>query len=223
MRPALSVLQLDTHFPRVPGDVACPQTYTAQIEVLRVPNASVGKIVTARPDLIDIAPFEQALEQARGDIVVTSCGFLIYWQDHLAAIAQRRGQVFISSSLVALDRISRRFSPEEVVILTYDSDCLSARHFGKYDNFRASVIGLPEASHLRRVISGDHPHLDAGRANEEVSALIHKRQNPKHILLECTNLPPYKRALRLKTKASVSDILTEIESLRPNTVCPDYN
>ena len=66
MPPALTILQLDTDFPRVPGDVACPETYTCEVEIIRVPRATVGQIVSDRPEEIDIIPFETALHRAQG-------------------------------------------------------------------------------------------------------------------------------------------------------------
>lgn len=66
MPPAVTVLQLDTHFPRIAGDVGCAQSYALPMEVIRVPSATVQNVVNDRPDLIDIAPFEDALRQARG-------------------------------------------------------------------------------------------------------------------------------------------------------------
>ncbi|MFT5067152.1 MAG: hypothetical protein ACI9TA_002779, partial [Reinekea sp.] len=70
MAPTVTVLQLDTNFPRVPGDVGCAETYCGDIEILRVPNATVGQIVSVDPASIHIAPFEEALSTARGDVIV---------------------------------------------------------------------------------------------------------------------------------------------------------
>ena len=40
MADALVVLQLDTRFPRVPGDIACPETYSLPMRIEIVPKAS---------------------------------------------------------------------------------------------------------------------------------------------------------------------------------------
>ena len=58
MAPSVTVLQLDTDFPRVAGDVGCEQTYLDDIQIIRIPNATVGQIVSADPaailaDLVD--------------------------------------------------------------------------------------------------------------------------------------------------------------------------
>lgn len=217
MRPAVTVLQLDTYFPRIKGDVGCPDSYKAEIEIIRIPQATVGKIVTDRPDQIDIAPFAGALRQAKGHVVVTSCGFLSYWQDHLARLIDRP---FISSSLVALDRLAADYDPGEVMIVTFDQTSLTSQHLRQYTDYAAGIVGLSADSHLRQVISQDLAHLDAQRAEAEVThdVLTARAAQHKHILLECTNLPPYRAALLRATGLPITDILTEVELARPNTV-----
>ena len=103
MTTALTVLQLDTCFTRVPGDVACAQSYCAKVEIIRIPQAQVSNIVTSDPSCVDIAPFADALAQARGEVIATSCGFLAYWQQHLEALTDRP---FIASALNALNRLN---------------------------------------------------------------------------------------------------------------------
>lgn len=221
MRPAVTVLQLDTHFPRVPGDVGCPETYLNEVEILRVPQATVGEIVSDRPDLIDIDPFADAIRRAKGDVIVTSCGFLSFWQDQLAALTDRP---FISSALAALDRLAIDHDPAAILIVTFDSDRLTAAHLGKHPAFAQSVVGLPADSHLRQVIAGDLPQLDIARAKAEFVTLAKRHLTPTHdhILLECTNLPPYKTGLREIGTWPVTDILTEIEFHRPGTIMPKF-
>ena len=212
--PVVTVLQLDTDFPRVPGDVACPDTYRGEIEIIRIPHATVGQVVRTRPDLIDITPFEDAVRRAQGEVIVTSCGFLSYWQDHLAGLADRP---FISSALTALGSLCKTYAPHEILTLTFDADSLTEQHLGPY---RPDVIGLPVDLHLRRVISENQRSLDVTIAEAEAVKCVMDRQQPHHkrLLLECTNLPPYKAALARQTGLPVSDILTCIEAARPGTI-----
>ena len=221
MPPTLTVLQLDTDFPRIAGDVGARETYLGDIEILRIKAATVAKVVTNKPQDIDIAPFEAALHSANGELIVTSCGFLSYWQNHLAARTQKP---FISSSLIALDTLAPRYSPEELLILTFDAHNLGNAHLGAHQKYASSILGLPQDCHLRRVISENHAHLDIERAQNEISAHVaaHIRPKHRHILLECTNLPPYKAALTKRTGLHVSDILTLIENLRTGTINPAF-
>ncbi|CTQ51207.1 hypothetical protein [Jannaschia donghaensis] len=217
-QPALTVLQLDTRFPRVPGDVACARTYRAPVEIIRIPRATVARVVTDRPDTIDLAPFDAAIARARGDVIVTSCGFLA---PHQARLAARTGRPFIASALGALVELSETHGPRGILIATYDWGSLTAAHLAGYD---CDIVGLPEDSHLRRVIAGDMATLDTARAGEEVAAAIraHLRSHHRHILLECTNLPPYKAAIRAIADLPITDILTCIEAVRPGTVRPAF-
>ncbi len=186
-------------------------------QVIRVKEASVGRIVTDRPQDIDVAPFEEALAKATGDIIVTSCGFLSYWQQHLAALTDRP---FISSALTALDRLHHRFSPEQMCIVTFDAARLNAAHLGRHSTYASSIIGLPPAHHLRAVIEGNLSTLDRRTAVNEIKAFMADSQTPahRHIVLECTNLPPYREAIKAATGLPVTDILTRIEATCPGSV-----
>ncbi|WP_420011899.1 hypothetical protein [Tateyamaria sp.] len=215
MRPAVTVLQLDTHFPRVPGDVASTDSYAAQVEIVRIPAASVGQIVTGNPGAVDIAPFEAALRSARGDVITTSCGFLAHWQTHLAALTDRP---VIASALTALPDLDG-----PVTVLTFDADKLVAGH-GAVLAHADEVIGLRPDMHLRRVIEGDLDALDQAVAGREVAALVAHSvpRDTATLLLECTNLPPYKPAIRDVFAGRIVDILTQIERARPGTVKPAF-
>lgn len=221
MPPKVTVLQLQTSFPRIPGDVASPETYLGELEVISIANATVRNIVSQTPDRIDIKPFEDALEKATGDIIVTSCGFLAYWQKHLAL---RTNKPFISSALVALKELSLRFSPSEILILTFDKESLGHAHFGEYTAYHGGTIGLRADMYLRRVISEDQRDLDVAKATHDVTSILTgaKLSAYRHILLECTNLPPYKPTITRMTGLGVSDILTCIEGMKPGSVRPEF-
>ena len=220
MRPAVSVLQLDTHFPRIAGDVGAAETYLDEVEIIRVSGASVAGIVTHTPESIDIAPFEEALKAARGDVIVTSCGFLSYWQAHLEALSKRP---FLSSSLVALDRLADH-AVDTLAILTFDAAKLGTVHLGQHTRFAPCITGLQANAHLRAVIGGDEVALDATRAARETVETVRAQTTStlQTLLLECTNLPPYKGALRRAFDVEIIDIVTEIERMRPKTIRPKF-
>lgn len=222
MTPRVTVLQLDTEFPRIAGDVGALQSYTRAPQIIRITGASVGQIVTDSPDNIDIRPFEDALTQATGDIIVTSCGFLSYWQDHLAAKADRP---FIASSLAALDGLASQVTPEELMILTFSADALGTAHLRGHHNYTASILGLTPQTHLRQVISQNLTTLDPEVACAEITAHVaaHCTAAHRHILLECTNLPPYRRAIRAATGLPVTDILSLIEVACPGSVAAEFS
>ncbi len=216
--PSVTVLQLDTDFPRIAGDVGCLATYVDEIEILRISGASVGQIVSANPAAIPIAPFEGAVAKARGDIIVTSCGFLSYWQKHLEA---RTDRPFISSALTALPALCERYAPRDILTVTFDADSLNENHFGDH---HTDVIGLPHDMHLRQVISQNLGTLNVELATKEIADFIAARcqSHHKHILLECTNLPPYKYAIMARTGLPITDILSCIEAKCTGTIQPSF-
>lgn len=217
MIPRVTVLQLDTDFPRTMGDVGAPESYARAPEIIRIAGASVGRIVTDRPQDIDIAPFEEALQRAQGDVIVTSCGFLSYWQEHLSTLTDRP---FISSSLTALQHLAQSYPPEALRILTFDAARLGPTHLGNHAEYTDSIIGLPPTHHLRQVIAKNLSTLDRTRAATETANLLAHSQTEahQHILLECTNLPPYREAIKEATGLPVTDILTVIEATCPGAI-----
>lgn len=215
----LSLLQLDTNFPRVPGDVGCAETFLTPLQVLTVPGASVEQVVTDRPDRINLAAFNAALEAATGTIISTSCGFLAPFQKQLQSATNRP---FVASALGALPNLLQRFQPNEIAVLTFDAQKLAAVHLGVAAP--VTIIGLLPDMHLRRVIEERDTTLSLPRAEAEVIGHLsqHLPQTTQVVLNECTNLGPYKPAIKQSFAVEVVDILTEIEARQTGTVHPAF-
>lgn len=90
--------------------------------------------------------------------------------------------------------------------------------------YETSIRGLDKTSHLRDVISNDQPHLDQTKAAKDTCDAFRAGgyESVKAVLLECTNLPPYKQDLRKVSPIPIYDILTAIEAVMPNAVQPHY-
>ena len=221
--PVLSLLQLDTGFPRIAGDVGSAETYRATLDAHVVPDLSVQRVVAAAPLADDISGVEPVLARVRGEVITTSCGFLGIWQDRLAGAAPAP---FIASSLNGLPDLMKRYAPEELAILTFDAATLKAPAFAPLlDGFSGPVIGLPASSHLRQVIADDLPELDRRRAETEIIDLVAglmAQGQVRALLLECTNLPPYKAALKKRFDIEIFDILTQIHLMNPDIVDPAF-
>ena len=87
-----------------------------------------------------------------------------------------------------------------------------------------SIIGLNQDAHLRAVIGGDASTLDAAKAARETVDTVRAQttNSLRTLLLECTNLPPYKGALAAAFDVQIIDILTEIEAVRPKSIRPAF-
>ena len=71
----------------------------------------------------------------------------------------------------------------------------------------------------------DRPALDRQRAEDEIVWPVYglcAAAGVKVLLLECTNLPPYKRALKARSDIEIFDILTLIEGIKADVVDPAH-
>lgn len=218
----ISVLQLDTHFPRIAGDVGCPDTYKCALEIIRVPKATVRNIVTDAPDQIDLRPFYEALATATGDVITTSCGFLAPFQNELSAQCR---VPFIASALGQLAELKNHLTPQKLQIITFNASKLGRAHLPDgCEQFQMSISGLGANSHMRDVIENDRVTLNSIQAAKDVCAALRKDDSSttKGILLECTNLPPYKPDIRKRYPVPIYDILTAIDAQVSDVVHPRY-
>lgn len=219
--PALTVLQLDTNFARIAGDVASQETYNRPIICKKIAKASVARIVQSRPDLVDITPFEEAIRPITEGITTTSCGYLGYWQDHLEDISR---VPILTSVLCQLPEIHKHYAPHEIAILTFNADILGEAVYAPMLNgFAGRLIGLEPHHHLRCVIENDLTELDPGQAGQDLIALLTPQmQGIKVLVLECTNLPPYKQLLKDTFNIAVFDILNALEAIDEGLVKEEF-
>ena len=219
----VSVLQLDTRFCRVPGDVGCAESYLHDPEIIHVPCASVANIVTDQPGQIDLDPFLNAIERATGDVVVTSCGFLSPFQDQLQSITPKPIIASVLNRLSDLDVIK---GADRSSVLTFDATRLVEAHFPnpyRANDFR--VVGLRPNNPLRQRIEEDVP--DCFDVSDVVNAVVADfalavMPTTETVILECTNLPPYKPQMRHDSNVRIIDILSAIEHIAPKTIAPQY-
>ena len=228
---ALTVLQLDTKFPRMAGDVGSALTYTPLaheqgVDIRTITNASVTAVISDRPDQMDISGFSDAAAAVQTGMTVTSCGFLAYWQDHLAACS---AVPIITSSLCLLPSIMAIHKAEEIAIITFNEAVLKGAFFADMLNEYAplfigdNIIGLSPDMHLRQVIETDAIALDMPRAENELIAHIAPQMTGiKAVLFECTNLPPYKAAIKTHFNVEVYDILTAINTVQTGLIREEY-
>ena len=209
----LGVVLLNTRFPRLAGDIGNPESFPFPVVYRRVEAATVASVVRegavaeeAAQALISAA---KALAEDEGaSLIATSCGFLGALQERL----QEAVPVPVIASAFALLPFLRQVYGEAATIgvLTFDSRRLSAAHFGPWSDAGTLVEGIEGGRELHRVIAGDLPTLDREAAEAEVCAagrrILARDPEVAAILLECTNLSPYRRALADATGRPVYDL-----------------
>jgi len=205
----LGILMLDTQFPRPVGDVGNPQTYARAgipVRFATVRGASPQRIVKeADPALLQ--PFVDAARELVRDgatMLSTSCGFLASYQEVLSNAVP---VPVITSSLLQAARFARPG------IVTIDAASLTPEVLDAAGvPARTPVQGVePGCEFQRRILSNDSM-LDLERAELDVVAASNKlvAQHPlvTDIVLECTNMPPYRDAVARATGRPVHDIET---------------
>jgi hypothetical protein len=205
----LGVIMLDTRFPRPPGDIGSPATWVRAgipVRFITVPGASARRVVQAQDPAL-LGPFVEAarsLARQGARLITTSCGFLAAWQTELQAEVN---VPVITSSLLQCGGLS---SPG---IVTFDAASL---HPGLLQRagvpVGTPVEGLRPGCELQSRILIDDTELDLLQASNDVveaaMRLVEKHPEVQHLVLECTNMPPYRSAVAQATGRPVHDMET---------------
>ncbi len=218
-QPALGILMLRTSFPRPPGDVGNPATWPGPSLYKVVQPADVAAVVRAGPlpdglvEAFVAAGRELAAEGA--DLVTTSCGFLVTAQQ---ALADALPVPVVTSSLLQIPDIEADLPRgRRVGVITIDARRLSPAHLAAAGApADTPLAGLEEGGELHRVITQDLAVLDPAAAESDVlaagRALQAAHPDLGAVVLECTNLPPYREALSRALGLPVYDLVTLVEA-----------
>ena len=219
--PGLGLIKLDTLFPRLPGDLGLASSWGPHVLEAVVQGALPQRIVKQQLAFAHsafaplFAEAIQTLVQRGAMAITTSCDFLVLWQQELQALSP---VPVITSSLCLLPELLQKES--SVGVLSIDAHSLTPMHWAgaglDADQVRRLVVkGMPPDSHFCQSILGNQAHLNADQAQQEVVAaamsLVQASPQLKTLVLECTNLPPYRLAIEMATGLKVL-------SLRDNPV-----
>lgn len=205
----LGVIMLDTRFPRPPGDIGSPVTWARAgipARFITVPGASARRVVQTQDPAL-LGPFADAarsLVHQGARLITTSCGFLAAWQAELQAAVD---VPVLTSSLLQCAGLS---SPG---IVTFDAASLHADLLLRAGVPAGTPVeGLRPGCELQSRILSDDTQLDLRRASDDVLEaavrLVARHPGVEHVVLECTNMPPYRNAVAQATGRPVHDLET---------------
>jgi aspartate/glutamate racemase len=211
----VGIIMLDCNFPRPPGDIGNARTFhfPVRYEVLEgIPAAHL----TTQEEPAAVAALVNAakrLERSGVRVILTSCGLFLRHQERLAAAVK----VPVATSAVLLLPFLRALLPpgRKVGVLTADATTLSPilSKAGWNDPEQVVVAGMEDCPIFRRAILDPAPPfaLDSLGIEREVlrvaEDLLKKEPDIAAILVECTNLPPYSRALRETFRLPLFDVI----------------
>jgi Asp/Glu/Hydantoin racemase len=218
MRSLLGVLMLETRFPRPIGDIGNPASFAHPVRYKIVRGASPERVVRERAAGL-LRPFIDAARELVDEgctSITTSCGFLVLFQEQLAAALP---VPVMTSSLLQIAAIEKNLAPgKRVGVLTIDSKSMTDEHLiAAGARADTPVEGTESGVEFTRRILGNEMTLDVERARKDVveAALRLTARHPEvaALVLECTNMPPYASAVRLATGLPVYDVLTAIAAV----------
>jgi Asp/Glu/hydantoin racemase len=210
---AVGILMLEARFPRIPGDVGNAATWPFPVLYKVVRGASPDRVVRHRAEgLLDVfVEGGRELVAQGADGIVTNCGFLSLFQQELATACA----VPVATSALMQAAVIERILPpgRRVGILTVSAATLTPEHLEAAGvALDTPVVGTENGREFSRVLLDDELELDLAAAERDVldagEQLLARHPEVGAILLECTNMCPYTRALRDHLRLPVFDMVS---------------
>lgn len=212
MNSKIGILMLDTKFRRPVGDIGNEKTFSFSVTYKTVKGASVSKVVNkAESTVLELfIESAKALEQKGTNVITTSCGFLAI---HQKEIQKQLKVPFFASSLVQIPLVSI-IAGGPIGVITASKSHLTEAHLKgvNADRYPLIIEGMDEMPAFYGAIVEENIELNEQVIYEEMRLvtrrLLEKNPRIKAIVLECTNMPPYKSAIREVTDVPIFDIIT---------------
>jgi len=210
----IGILMLETIFPRIPGELGNATSFHYPVRYHIVKGASPNRVVREKdPALLE--PFikgAQELEKFGVKAITTNCGFLAQFQPE---IANAVNIPFFSSSLMQIPMVYRMLRRDQKVgVLTVNSISLTPDLFKKVgvEGIPLVVKGLENEKEFTHVMLDNIIEMDVDKARDEnvkvAKEIIKENPDVGAIVLECTNMPPYGKAIQEAIQLPVFDIFT---------------
>jgi hypothetical protein len=207
----LGILMLEARFPRIPGDMGNAGTWPFPVLYKVVRGATPRRVVAekARGLLDDFVAAAKELAALGADGITTNCGFLSLYQRELAAAVD----VPVATSSLMQVRMIEPTLPagKRVGVITVSAANLTPQHLLAIGlDPSLPVVGTDAGREFTRVMIANEPTMDVAAAEADILAagreLLGSFPNIGAIVLECTNMVPYARALNELSGLPVYDI-----------------
>jgi Asp/Glu/hydantoin racemase len=225
----IGILILDAAYPCIPGNVGNATTYDFPVRYKEIKGASIERLLNERdPKLLE--PFiagAKELEAEGVGAITGACGFMALFQPRVAAAVNV--PVFLSS-LLQVPFIRSTLRPgQKIGVISANAGALTDEHFrnvGIASDTPLAVYGMEDQYEFRSSVLEEKGTLDSAKVEEEILGVAARmtRENPNlgAIVLECSDLPPYARAVREATGLPVFDFTTMIRYVHNALVPKTY-
>jgi hypothetical protein len=215
MKP-LGILMLDTRFPRIEGDIGNAASFDFPVIFRTMTGIGPADAVAAHPDrprVLAALQANAAALAAEGAVgISTSCGFLALYQQDLA----RLSPVPVATSALML---IPTLAGKNVGVITASARNLTPAHLTAVGApADTPVEGMPETGSFAATFLANGTTLDREAVEQEAIAagrnLLARHPEIQAVVLECTNLPPYRMALKRALGVPVYDVLDLLRDFR---------
>lgn len=212
---AIGIILLNCVLPRMPGDIGNSGTFNFPVTYTMVMEGTQDRVVGGDKTLInDFMDAARYLEGQGVKAITTSCGFLALFQREMARCVKI--PVFASSLLqvpLASEMIGRE---KRIGILTANGANLTEEHFNNVGwstkDYKVAVHGMHRYPHFSAPMLRNQPHLDFPMVQSEMITaarnLITEYPDIGAFVFECTNMPPYAKAVQDEFGLPVYDVVT---------------
>lgn len=215
---SIGILMLETHFERFVGDVGNARTWPFPVHYRIVEGATPGRVTRAEgPGMLDaFAAAADDLVAVGVDGIATTCGFLALYQKELAAHVD----VPVATSALLQVPMVERILPRgrRPAVITFSAEGLTEAHLTAVGVDPATpIVGMPPDSAFQRSIREGDPTVPYATLGAEVLTAARRAATVAPgigaLVLECTNLTPYSRAIARTTGLPVFDVVTLVHWL----------
>lgn len=209
----IGILMLDTKFPRIKGDIGNKDTFSFPTVKKIVTGADTTKVVDLgdRGLLNNFIAAAKELESSGVSAITTSCGFLAKFQKELADSVDV--PVF-TSSLIQAKYIEPLLKKDQAIgILTIKKSSLTEEHFKGVgiENINKVIYSMEETS-FEKTFMDTGIKFDKDKLQQDIldiaTKMVNENPNVGAIICECTNMPPFSKAISDKLNIPVFDIVT---------------
>ncbi len=213
----IGVLCLESLFPKPRGHLRNPRTFDFPVVCRVVEGVDIPKLLfNPTPELVE--PFIQAARQLEREgvkAVTGSCGFLARFQEEIAAAVNI--PVFMSS-LIQVPMVRVLHGPGcRIGVLTASAAALTPAHFEKVGARIDDVVikgmeGYPEF--WETIIEGKRHDFDMDKLEQEIrhaAGELQRENDLDALILECTDLSAFSRAIQETVERPVYDIDSLVE------------
>jgi len=214
---SIGILVLDEAIPRVPGSVGNAKTFSFPVRYKKILGTTVERLL-GKHDTSMASLFVEAARdlQAEGVGAITgSCGFMALFQQEVAEALEI--PVFLSS-LLQIPLMTRILGPHKKIgVITANASSLTPdvlEKVGVTDIMPLIIRGLEKYPEAFSSLIEEKGSLDEDKMREEVLDVVRAmmKEHPEigGFLLECSELPPYSKAVQDATGLPVFDFVTLI-------------